>query len=156
MCCRYGTVSVRPAYVVALVLALAGLAAYFVVPAELGRRDRAALARAHRLARALPDVPGATSEGIRCTPEEIRCTRSERDPDTVAAELVTAFRTRGYRATSECGNGLLANSPNPLRDCRVGAETGRGHGVLVVVLSAWEYVNRAVVHKGSTMNVSVV
>ena len=131
--------SVRRAYVAALVLALAALVAYLVIPAELGRRDRAAIARAHRIADALPEIRTA-----------------DRDPDTVTADVVTELRAMGHRAASLCAEGLRLRDGTQMRDCWVRTETGRGHGVLVMVHSGFVVVDGKPAVRGSTIDVSVV
>lgn len=122
----------RPVYVAALLLALAGLAAYVVVPGMIGRSHAAALARAHRAAAAMADPPGSTARPPGDCQNAVRCLRSDADPDAVTAQITAALRATGLDARGTCEPSMSLRN-EALRDCFVRAETGRGHGVFAFV-----------------------
>lgn len=133
------TRTVRPLFLLALVFALGGLGAYLYVPAALGRAHERAKAEGLRVARAMPDLNGARPmPRTQCNGDVLRrCTHlPARDVGSVVpeAEAVLA-RVSGRETETHCDE---SRSPEGrlVRFCTVRVDTGRGHGVVVVVDTA--------------------
>lgn len=129
----------RPVFLVALLLAMGGLGAYLYVPGALGRAHAAAQAEADRVARAVPDLIGARALPRRqCNGDVLRrCTHlPARSVDSVVPEVEeTLARVSGRATSTRCDDGTDAQGV-PLRYCTVRIDTGRGHGVVVMVDTA--------------------
>ncbi|HVF06781.1 MAG TPA: hypothetical protein VNA20_18235 [Frankiaceae bacterium] len=129
----------RPLFLVALVLALAGLGAYLYVPAALGRAHRAAQAEADRIARAVPELPGAkVMPRDQCNGDVFRrCTHlPARDVVSLVPEVeATLARVSGRETSTRCDEDTDPEGLR-LRFCTVRIGTGRGHGVIVMVDTA--------------------
>jgi hypothetical protein len=146
----------RPRYLAVLVLALAGLVTYLVVPAAIGREHRAAESRAAAIAAALPDADGAILRPPRdCVLAALRCSHVDRDTDVVVAEVASALRrVSGTEPRLECSTQWTTRSVR-LRECIVAAETGRGHGVFVFVDTATHRDGNDLVADGTQVGLTV-
>lgn len=148
-------VRVRPLYASALLLALLGLAAYLVVPPYLGRRDRAAVARANAIVAALRAPAGATERSASdCHGDNLRCYHVARGVDEVAAEMAAALRTASGEAPDESCDEYTHPRGLPMRSCVLHVWTAREHAAVVMVTTAARRVDRAYVADGTYVHVS--
>lgn len=123
----------RRTYLVALAVAVAGLAAYAVVPPLVGRQHRAAAARADRIVARLPDLAGAqrVTDRTCAKPTIRRCFETGRDAPAVADELAAALRQAAGRIPERRCDESETRRGTRLRFCSVRVPTGRGHGVVL-------------------------
>jgi hypothetical protein len=127
----------RPLYLLALLVAFAGLGAFVLVPPAIGRADVAALARARRIAGAMRDPDGAAVEptGDCNGVGAYRCLHVDRDAMAVAGEVTASLRNAAGREPARDCNEHQGGRDHDIRlvDCLVTVRMARGHGVTAFV-----------------------
>lgn len=144
----------RPLYLATLLLALAGLAAYLVVPPKVDRAERASLERARAVATAFR-APAGGRPRVDCNSDVLRrCWSVDRKPDAVAAELAAALETASGVEPEKVCTDYTHPRGLPMRSCVLRVLTGHGHAATASATTNVVKVGDAFVAQGSSVDVA--